>query len=453
MLLSVRVAGFRSIREPQELDLFRGTREAKATKESAPLWAHPDVSTVAAVYGANASGKSSLVQAIAYLVEMASDSFRLNDSGNNIGVMPFLLSRTEPPLPTELTIRFIARDAREYEYSFSLDPRGVISEALSVFRTSKRTSLFKRSLSGDTTVWQFGRGLIGLGNRISETVGAHALFLAAASSNRRNEPFAAAIEWLTSDLAVYDAASYEAEHRRVIEELGAGDVAFSRKLNAFLHAADLGVKGARMIRRKLSPQDMEEFREAYDRLLAYHGSTPRGGFEEFVDLNSKSIELSHAVDGDSLALPFEMESAGTRALVSFASIAIQALETGAVCVVDEIDTSLHPLLVSQLVAIFTDPRTNPNQAQLLFTTHDVNLIDSAGGRDSALARDQVWIIEKEPDGASRLSAVTDFGVPRLEENLARRYLTGRFGGIPDVALVDELAACDFEEATVEQSFG
>ena len=122
--------------------------------------------------------------------------------------------------------------------------------------------------------------------------------------------------------------------------------------------------------------------------------------------------------------PLAEESAGTAALFSLLVPALSALESGGTLFIDELDSSLHPLLALELVRLFNDEKRNPFGAQLIFNTHDTNLLDR-----SVLRRDQVWFTEKDSTGASHLYSLTDFK-PRRNENFKRGYLQGRYGAIP-----------------------
>jgi predicted ATPase len=128
--------------------------------------------------------------------------------------------------------------------------------------------------------------------------------------------------------------------------------------------------------------------------------------------------------------PFELqdESSGTLNWLELLPRVLDAVDGGKVMVVDEIDASLHPLLTAQLVRIFQDEDTNPNGAQLIFTTHDTSLLGTMLG-DQVLERDQIWFVEKDAEGASRLYPLTDFK-PRKEQNTERRYLGGSYGAVP-----------------------
>ena len=128
---------------------------------------------------------------------------------------------------------------------------------------------------------------------------------------------------------------------------------------------------------------------------------------------------------------FRDESAGTRAWVGLVLDALDAVESGGTMVVDEIDASLHPLLTARLIGLFRDLETNPHGAQLIFTTHDASLLGTALGEE-VLARDQIWFVEKDRNGASHLYPLSDFK-PREGENRERRYLGGSYGAVPVVS--------------------
>lgn len=116
-------------------------------------------------------------------------------------------------------------------------------------------------------------------------------------------------------------------------------------------------------------------------------------------------------------------------MLAFASVAIEVLDTGSTMIVDELDSSLHPLQVRQLVSQFQSPASNPKQAQLIFTTHDVSLLVDRAAMPRVLERDQIWLVEKDRSGCSEIFSLADFS-PRKGEDLLGRYLQGVYGGVP-----------------------
>ena len=119
------------------------------------------------------------------------------------------------------------------------------------------------------------------------------------------------------------------------------------------------------------------------------------------------------------------ESSGTRNLLFLAGPVLDILQKGLTLVIDELDTSLHTLLVRELVRLFHRPEVNTGGAQLIFTTHDTSLLDAP----DLFRRDQIWLVEKDREQASTLVALSEFS-PRKNEALERGYLMGRYGGVP-----------------------
>ena len=136
----------------------------------------------------------------------------------------------------------------------------------------------------------------------------------------------------------------------------------------------------------------------------------------------------HTTESADAWLPLEAESRGTQTLFRMALPIIQAMRTGGTLVVDELEASLHPMLAAKIIQQFNDPKTNPKNAQLIFTTHDTNLLGRTFD-EPLLRRDQVWFTEKDKNGATILYPLTNYK-PRKAENLERGYLQGRYGAIP-----------------------
>lgn len=153
-------------------------------------------------------------------------------------------------------------------------------------------------------------------------------------------------------------------------------------------------------------------------------------------LRERSQRAKLLVMHGSVGFELTDESEGTRLWLELLPEVITSLGSGHTLVIDEIDTSLHPLLVRKLVGLFRDPEMNVGRAQLLFTTHDAFLLAPVAG-EPGIERDQVWFVEKNRDGASELYPLTDFK-PRNEHNLARRYLGGSYGAIPVLDGFDSL---------------
>lgn len=423
MLIDFAVANFRSIRDRQSLNLYRSPRAQRERANEG--WRRPDLLPVVAIYGGNAAGKTSFIDAIALLVSAVDDSYASwKPKGGTEGREPFLLDRTHADQPTEIEVEFVADDGHEYRYGFAIDDERVVSEYLHVFRTRRRSVLFERYLDD----YKFGDSFRGPASLLRETTRSNALFISAAAAAGL-EATAPAHEWISEKLRLYAATDYRAEHHHLKERIGE-DENYRALMVALMGAADLGVVGIDVKRTELPSEERTRLRKVVE---------SRGDLGDYDDI-LRSIELElvlrHRGDGVDVDLPFDVESDGTHALLSFGSLAFRALARGTVCVVDEIDTSLHPLLVRELISVFADARVNTNQAQLIFTSHDVSVL----GPGTPLEREAVWVTEKSQEGATTLLALTEFGTPRREENLERGYLTGRFGGLPNLSVVHTLLA-------------
>jgi len=138
--------------------------------------------------------------------------------------------------------------------------------------------------------------------------------------------------------------------------------------------------------------------------------------------------LQHEEGNDESWIPLDEESDGTQTLFQMAPRIFRSLENGGVLIVDELESSLHPHLTAKIVDLFNCPKTNLGNAQLIFSTHDTNLLGNTAGEPS-LRRDQVWLTEKDKSGATTLYPLTNYK-PRNVENLERGYLQGRYGAIP-----------------------
>ncbi|MQY26791.1 AAA family ATPase [Nocardia aurantia] len=151
-------------------------------------------------------------------------------------------------------------------------------------------------------------------------------------------------------------------------------------------------------------------------------------FGEGKPVTTRTPQLVHALDQERLPFEYRDESAGTRTWFELIGPVLTALREGTIIVFDELDASLHPTLTAQLVKLFELKTSNPQGAQLIFTSHDTNLLNH-------LNRDEVWLTEKVSNGSTRFAALSDFAGERVRRsaNLESGYLSGRFGALPDVS--------------------
>ena len=421
MLLEFRVRNFRSIRDEQALSLVaaRSDKELVAT-HLAPtgLKALPHAVRSAVVYGPNASGKSTLLSALNYLRAMVAESATVVQPGQTYNVQPFRLDSRTVDQPTEFEISFLVNGVR-HQYSFAMTARRIVSEQLIVWRTSKPTQWFSRRLdeSGEGYDYEFSAYLTGPRKLWQESTRPNALFLSTAAQ-LNSELLGPVARWLVQSLVYLPAgAGVDIAHTTALLGLPEGRTA----IGDFLGTADISIAEVSAVPRKgfcaqflLQPGGVAQARQE-------EGEVMFPIFEHRFEQGSATFELHE-------------ESDGTQRLFSLAAPVLDVLKHGRVLVVDELDRSLHTLLVRRLVGMFHDPALNSRGAQLIFSTHDTSLLDH-----TLFRRDQVWFAEKDASQATRIFPLSDFS-PRKHEAWERGYLMGRYGAVPMFRNLPESAA-------------
>jgi AAA15 family ATPase/GTPase len=320
--------------------------------------------------------------------------------------MPFALDPKAVASPSQCEIDFVVDNVR-YHYGFEATDKAFSSEWLFAYPNDRRQALFER----EDMQFRFGRNLKGRNHVISELTRPNSLFLSAAAQNGHDE--------LTKISKFFQSITIgEQQHPDLASSLR--ERPLDERILRFLKAAGTGIIDYRV--RDVEPSKKEhDFRKKLNALLAElvpnEGNIPS---ERFADL-----QLGHqGSEGQSVYLNLMQESEGTQRLLRLLLPVFTALDAGTAMVVDELDASLHTQACELVIALFSSPKTNPKKAQLLATTHDTNLLRSAH-----LRRDQIWLTEKDAEGATHLYPLTDFRT-RKGDNLARGYLQGRYGAIP-----------------------
>ena len=408
MLLEFRVQNHRSLRDEQALS-FEPSKEA-----SGPTEAKRAALPALAIYGANASGKSNVLAALAYMQNVVIFSHRLWDPEGGVLRDPYAWG-TNPQETSLYEVTFSLQGVR-YQYGFVADDDGFQEEWLFAWPRGRKQTWFTR----ERETFEFGEHLKGENRLVQQMTRPNALFLSAAVQHR-HEQLTPIYHWFRAITAVNVTSLGHARRERIPQEVWLRHLLStppsSRNLNLFqeegkdtldlfrrlLRAADVGITDVKLV------DDPEAERSVNSR-------------------RRSRILLKHQSSSDDAWLPLEEESNGTRTLVRFAEPILSTLRYGGLLIVDELEASLHPLLAVHIVNQFNDPEANPNGGQLLFTTHDTNLLGTTLGTPP-LSRDQVWLTEKDGEGATCLYALSDYK-PRKTENLERGYLQGRYGGIP-----------------------
>jgi len=333
-----------------------------------------------------------------------------------MGHRPFLLDPRLAHTPTRFEVHFVA-DAVRYHYGLRYDAQRVVEEWLYAFPSNTRQVWFHRNAEQEDEYY-FGSHLKGRKKTLAELTRPNALFLSAAAQNNHDQ-LSAVYRWFArgveSHIEPHLAGSQRFHPRSILLELEQ-----EQTIRRLLREADLGVVDFR------TTED-EGLAEGL-RTLSSDSSIPapvRQEFDRMLKDPPMIIELAHqGASGHPVFLPIDLESHGTQLLLAHSERVLVALREGSVLVLDELDAGMHSRLCAALVRLFTHPESNPNGAQLLFTTHDETLLDH-------VRRDSVWFVEKGRSGGSVLVPLSDFKT-RKRDDIRRAYHQGRFGGVPMV---------------------
>ncbi|MER5645616.1 ATP-binding protein [Streptosporangium sp. NPDC002524] len=427
MLLRFRVTNHRSIRDTAELSLvssgFSGARPADQDWIAA-------TTRVAGIYGANASGKSTLLEALGFMTKAVTYSATTWGSMDRFPHHPFTLDAGSRGQTSQYELDFVLNGVR-LAYGFESSVTGIHREWLYSYPTGRKRVLFERSgPSGDDL--EFGRSLPGENIRIARLLRPTSLYLStAANSNHR--VLGDVHRWIAH--RIRHAEYTEADRRARItwaRNIMENENVLSQAVG-LLKFADLGITGMVLEEEDLDEDVIQVIRGFFDNVTASEGP-PRSDpdLDKILSTLKKKIKFTHsgADPKKPFLLSLEEESSGTVAWLALGVPALLALRDGNIMTVDELDASLHPRLAAALVGMFKDPELNPKGAQLIFTSHETSLLGNMPGID--LSKDEIWFTEKAADGATELFSMAEFPV-RPTDNFERRYLQGRYGAVPMIS--------------------
>jgi len=437
MLLDFKIANYRSFRDEQEFSLLAGPGDEHEATHTMPVPGGDERALrAAAIYGANASGKTNLLLGLDAMRKIVVHSAVGAQRGDEIdAIRPFRFSKETREAPTRLEASFIA-DGTEYTYGFAASRTRVHREWLYSYPKGRKRRWFERESNPEKGEddFEFWESMKGEKQQIATATRKNALFLSTAAQ-LNNDAIAPVFDWFRhrmrylrgSDVDVFETA-----------EMCVNAEPLKKAVGVMLESADVGIKDF-TVREKRSVE------KEYDSLLSEYlsqvmGEVGRPGQREPHDILFRHTEED---DEDSL-LTLDEESHGTQQFFALAGPAFVALMRGATLLVDELDASLHSRMVKEVIGLFQDPSANSNGAQLIFNLHDTTPFDS-----NVLRRDQIWITEKYSDGRSELISLLEYA-PRKDEALEKRYREGRYGGVPVPRIVQKMQMMDHGELASQQ---
>lgn len=420
MLIGFKVENFLSLRDEQLLSMVASSDESRPenlieVEAIAPV----RLLRSAAIYGANASGKTNLLKALAFMRWMVVFSqTQLESKDSLIDVAPFALDPKWSEKPSRFEIRFVQNGVQAI-YSFSVIKERVTNEWLVSYPQGRPRQLFVRTAGeSDKPKIEFGGSLRGTKKHqliVSETTRQNSLVLSSAAQANFGE-LSIFYEWFSKNLITAFPEERDINIATLKDRL-AEDVDLKGKVLSLLSFADSGIVDLKtratdipegmlnILKKHLNPEAFELIKER--------------------TLQIKEIALVHKIgENRTVALDFDVESRGTHNLLALLNPILLGLESGGVLCIDEFTASLHPHVGRRVIEFIHSRRARGKPLQLIFVSHDTNLLDA-----SLFRRDQIWLTEKDSSGATQIYPLSDFH-PRKGENIARGYLQGRYGAVP-----------------------
>jgi AAA15 family ATPase/GTPase len=409
MLIEFSVENFKSFRERQTFSMVAAPRLRKKENVFFPIVEgekFPALLKVAAIYGPNASGKSSLLEALALAYILANQDFA---SGKPLPANPFRFDKSLSMKPTKVEYHFIAERCR-YQFILAFDDNRVVEESLIAFPRGREQLIYERKFLDGSEFYRtdFLEGPVELHNAWKKLTPSRALFLnqAVVNSSDDQQQLRIPLAWIKALLPLSDQLDFLG---RSTQYLAYKSKHMHIDMASYLRDIDVPVKE---IKSKSLSNELKEYPDAKSQFEEEFASAVNG------DTKFKTT-LTHYTELGEAEFDYQEESKGTRSLLSF--YLPWKLMPNHLVLVDEMDSSLHPKLVADLVKKHLQQSST---GQLIFTTHDTHLMDT-----KLLRRDQVWLTERNRYGATELHSIYDFA-GRDDEDIEKRYYEGRYRGLP-----------------------
>lgn len=429
MLIEFRFKNYRSFRDEAVLSMeAAGLSSRKSCL--IPLSSTVNLLPAIAIYGKNAGGKSNVIRAFWLATQFIRNAQRTQHEGTAIPVNPFELNDYSDKEPTEFAFEYTSRGVK-YWYGFAATREKVISEYLYHAPKGKKALVFARNKQDFSFTENKKKRTL-----ISNMVAENQLFFSVACT-MNDSSCVEAMRWFRSQ--IFFSRDYSDIPQQLIEY--SNDNNMLKAISDYAKSADLGIQDMQFEfnSREVSvneplPDDIpEEIKASLAQFIHTLAGTSNSD-DLHLKLGKVTAKASHRGknhDGSeaSYMLGLPDESDGTRKLMSLAPAIESALRIGGILFVDELERELHPLLADFIVAKFQSKDSNPNGAQIVFTTHNTELMNL-----TLLRKDQFYFVDKgDEDGASELYAISDFAT-RTNENIRKGYLVGKYGSIPNVEI-------------------
>jgi AAA15 family ATPase/GTPase len=369
----------------------------------------------AVIYGANASGKSNVLKAFGFMKSMILNSRKVFQSTDTLAYEPFRLSTETEATSSTFEVVFLNKGIK-YRYGFEADETIVYSEWLFADERGKESKLFFRGSEEhefyvNPEKFKEGKGIKVLPN---------SLFLWKCDQGG-GEISASVLEWFKkvnflNGMLPSDYMAYTLNQMSKID--------FRTEIIKLVAVADLGIQDVLIEENEVTSAEIDKLpfpKDIKERILAEESP--------FIRLGVKALHNKYDANDQIIGIEkFDLasdESEGTKKYFCLSAPFIDTLKNGKILFVDELDASLHPMLTMALISLFNNPKINTTNAQLIFATHDTNLLNQ-----KLFHKSQIWFTEKDSEGATHLNSLVEYKNIRPSDNIEKHYIQGKYGAIP-----------------------
>lgn len=426
MLIEFKFSNFRSFRDETVLSM-------KATglstfKDSLLSYGHLRLLPGIAIYGKNGGGKSNVIRAFWLGVQFIRNAQRTQHENAEVPVSPFLLNDYSKNKPTSFEYTYVM-NGKKYIYGFSATKDKIVSEYLYHSPKGQKAIVFERKGQKFKFTEQKAKREL-----ISEIVSENQLYFSIACTMNDIE-CSSAMHWFRN--YVLFSRDYSDIPKQLLDY--SNDSNMLQAITNYAKEADFGIYNIQFDFNSQEISDLDNFSSEIPTRM----KTALINFMQILSETSNNSEVrlkmgevtatsyhrgkTEIGNEEIYSLDLSDESDGTRKLIAIAPAIESALKNGGVLFVDEIEQELHPMLVDFIIAKFQNPSSNPNAAQIVFTTHNTELMS-----EELIRKDQIYFVDKnQSDGSSELYTISDFAT-KTSDNIRKGYLLGKYGAIPNI---------------------
>ena len=417
MLVEFSVNNFKSIKNTIRFSLMSASKDEGNTFNVRNY----KLLRSAILYGANASGKSNFLRAIAFMVRFVLNKYKILQSTDNLPHDPFRLCSETENASSEFEMVFFVNEIK-YRYGFELDNEKIYSEWLFSDEKGKEARLFFRDSDKKDYVNQvrFKEGYIFYDKKTEKIkVSDNQLFLWKCDQND-GEISKSILNWF-NQVNMIDGMDHQGYINYTMKKME--NNSFKKDILKLIRTADISIENIEVEEEDV-PIDIIEQLPLSDTIK--NTMINEGGIKT-ISLNT--VHYKYDNDGNIIGnVIFELEkeeSKGTRKFFAMSAPILDTLKNGKILIVDELDSSLHPILTQHLIKLFHNEKVNTKNAQLIFATHDTNLLNR-----NIFRRDQIWLAEKNKYEATDLYSLAELKGVRKKEDFEGQYIQGKYGAIP-----------------------